>query len=88
MKPDTASQTARYVAMLRAVHQILDRPVVFEDPIAVAISGIQDTSKIEAERHQFDSQFNTRLRAFVVARSRFVEDTLSEAVHQGVVVST
>ena len=84
MKPDTASQTALHVAMLRAVHQVLDNPKVFEDPLAIAITGHQSTAEIQTNRARYESTFHTRLRAFVVARSRLVEDTLSEAVHQGI----
>jgi hypothetical protein len=39
MKPDRPSATAYRVAMRRAAQQILDRPVVLDDPIALRIVG-------------------------------------------------
>ena len=39
MKPNRPSATAYRVAMMRAAHQILDRPLVLDDPIALRIAG-------------------------------------------------
>jgi methyltransferase (TIGR00027 family) len=59
--------------MRRAAHQSLDKPKVFDDPLAVAIAG-RDTS---AEPGSF---FSRALRAFIAARSRYAEDQLASAV--------
>jgi len=61
--------------MRRAAHQVLDRPPVFEDPLAVRILG-QDTGELPVEA--------PGLRAFLAARSRYAEDELANAVARGV----
>jgi len=70
-----ASRTALRVAARRAAHQILDRPPVFEDPLALAVAGTE-TAATEAS--------SPSLRAFLAARSRFAEDELARAVARGV----
>ena len=72
-------------AMLRAAHQLLDNPPVFADPLALRIIG----TEAEGELRKFQDapqtdRPRTGLRAFIAARSRFSEDTLAEAVAQGI----
>jgi len=81
MKEDRPSLTAQRVAVRRAAHQLLDHPKVLEDPIALKIIG--DPSLSEIQSQQPESVTSRHLRAFVVARSRFAEDALSEAVKRG-----
>jgi methyltransferase (TIGR00027 family) len=69
---------------MRAAHQIFDNPKVFEDPIAFSIIGAQGVSNIRSEKRKFESRIHKYLRAIVVARSRFVEDELSEAINRGI----
>ncbi len=64
------------VARRRAMHQILDRPKVFDDPLALRIAGELP------ERPE--GVFGKNLRAFVAARSRFAEDHLALAISRGV----
>jgi methyltransferase (TIGR00027 family) len=64
--------------MRRAAHQLLDRPSVFDDPLAVAIAGA--ASEILADA----SGSSDTLRAFVAVRSRYAEDELAKAVGSGV----
>ena len=73
-----ASRTALRVAARRAAHQILDRPPVFEDPLALAIAGAEAVEKAASETP------SPSLRAFMAARSRFAEDELARAVARGV----
>jgi methyltransferase (TIGR00027 family) len=61
--------------MRRAAHQVLDRPPVFEDPLAVRILG-PDAGALPAEA--------PGLRAFLAVRSRYAEDELANAVARGV----
>jgi methyltransferase (TIGR00027 family) len=75
------SKTAYRVALRRAAHQIVDKPLVFEDPLALKILGPDAESKIAEADDDFISK---SLRAFLVARSRFAEEELSRAVAQGV----
>lgn len=84
MKQDSPSLTAYKVAMMRAAHQILDNPNVFEDPIALPIVGNQGVSEIYSEKRKFKTGLQCYLRAIVVARSRFVEEELSIAFNRGV----
>jgi methyltransferase (TIGR00027 family) len=84
MKPDQPSGTAFRVAMRRAAHQVLDRPLVLDDPIALRIIGPQRAEAIRADPRRYDSGFGRALRLFLVARSRCAEDALARAVAAGV----
>jgi methyltransferase (TIGR00027 family) len=75
------SITAQRAALLRAAHQVLDRPRILEDPLALRIIGAPAETALRA-----DTQRNERLatlRAFVVLRSRYAEDELARAVQSG-----
>jgi len=82
------SRTALRVALRRAAHQLYDaRPLVFEDPIAVAILGphaeqLERTPGRDASRKP--RPYSIGLRAFLVARSRYAEDLLACGVERGV----
>jgi methyltransferase (TIGR00027 family) len=84
MEPNRPSLTAHRVAMLRAAHQILDVPRVFEDPIALRIIGERGAADIAAAPDKYKTALATFLRAFLVARSRYAEDSLSAAIKRGV----
>ena len=84
MKPDQPSRTAFRVALRRAAHQVLDRPPVLDDPIALRIIGPQRAEAIRADPRRYDSGFGRALRLFLVARSRCAEDALARAVADGV----
>lgn len=73
------SRTALAVARHRALHQTLDHPIVFKDPLAVRI--LADIGTLE---NQCNSYRLPRLRAFVAARSRFAEDQLAQSFSSGV----
>ena len=83
MQEGKPSTTAYRVAQRRAAHQLLDRPLVFDDPLAVRIAGVDNPSRRDARA--FDSgRLSKVLRAFFAARSRFAEDQLAAAVDRGV----
>lgn len=83
MQEGKPSITAHRVAQRRAAHQLLDRPLVFEDPLAVRIADADDPAR--RDLRAFDSsRLSKVLRAFFAARSRFAEDQLSAAVNRGV----
>lgn len=84
MKEGSPSRTAYGVALSRAAHQILDLPRVFEDPVALSIIGPKAIGGIRTAESHFNGRFSRYLRAFLVARSRFAEDALAEAVARGV----
>jgi methyltransferase (TIGR00027 family) len=75
------SRTAERVAIRRAAHQLFDRPIVFEDPIALGIVGAEAAARID--RAVEDEPSGLGLRALVVARSRYAEDALARAVVGG-----
>jgi methyltransferase (TIGR00027 family) len=80
MESGRPSRTAFRVAMRRAAHQILDRPPVLDDPIAVPLLGADFAMDREREMHPVARAF----RAFMAVRSRYVEDQLAAAVAEGV----
>jgi methyltransferase (TIGR00027 family) len=85
MQEGQPSKTAFGVARRRAVHQVLDHPpLVLNDPIAVPILGPQVAAEIAADAEKHNNPFALAMRAFMVARSRYAEDHLAEAVAQGV----
>jgi methyltransferase (TIGR00027 family) len=69
-------------ATLRAAHQLLDKPLILRDPIAV---GLVPESSEQAVLATLDEHRNqVALRLFFALRSRFAEDRLAEAAARGV----
>lgn len=80
MIPAEPSRTALRVAMRRAAHQLLDSPPVLEDPIAIRILGPELEAQIRANPARSEaSLYDSYLRAFLAARSRFAEEHLAAA---------
>ncbi len=90
MIPARPSRTALGVARRRAAHQLLDRPLVLDDPLALRIIGAPERAALEERvRRRFppspeQAPVARALRAFLVARSRYAEETLAAAARQGV----
>ncbi|MGP8227295.1 MAG: class I SAM-dependent methyltransferase [Terracidiphilus sp.] len=80
METGRASRTALRVAIRRAAHQIVDRPLVLDDPIAVRLLGPGFDRDMERAMHPVARDF----RLFMASRSRFAEDRLAGAVTKGV----
>ena len=80
MQTGQASKTALRVAIRRAAHQLVEKPRILDDPIAVALIGSGYARDMERAQHKVARDF----RLFMAARSRYVEDRLAEAVAQGV----
>ena len=79
------SATAFRAACRRAAHQLVDRPLILEDPLALPIIGGDRGSAIARdELSRADSPGGTALRLFLAARSRYAEDRLALAVGRGV----
>src|SRR2546428_6551268 len=70
--------------MRRAAHQILDRPLVLDDPIALRIVGHRAEAAIRSDPRHYQSGFARSLRWFLVARNRYAEDALAAGVAAGV----
>ncbi len=78
------SATALRVAVRRAAHQLLDKPLIFEDPLALTIVGGDRGSAVARDEiSRADSAGGAALRAFIAARSRFAEDRIADAVAAG-----
>ena len=83
MQEGKFSRTAHRVATRRAAHQLLDQPIVLDDPLALRIIGSEAAAELRSnpkENHSFARAF----RAFMVARSRYAEDELAQAYLRGV----
>jgi methyltransferase (TIGR00027 family) len=80
-----ASRTAERVAQRRAVHQLLDDPPVFVDPLALHVIERDVAERIRTNPQEFnDSRLAPFLRAAFAVRSRFAEDELTRAVARGI----
>jgi len=79
------SGTAERVAIRRAAHALCDRPVIFDDPLAMRI--LSEEGAAHARREGADQEqhpWMRGLRIFVAARARFAEQELKQAIEQGV----
>lgn len=81
MNEGRPSRTAQRVAVRRAAHQLIDRPLVFEDPFAMRIIGPDAAAATEAKA---ENKISAAFRAFMAVRSRYAEDELKCAVERGV----
>ncbi len=77
------SRSAQRVAALRAVHQLLDEPLVLCDPMALPLLGAPTGAALRDDPFALNDPISRGLRATLVARSRFVEDALSRCVAAG-----
>jgi methyltransferase (TIGR00027 family) len=78
------SWSARWVAELRAVHQLLDDPIIFNDPMALSILGPCAEAHIRNDLSQFNDPITQSIRAGLVVRSRLAEDKLRQSMEFGV----
>ena len=77
------SRSALAVASLRAVHQLLDEPLVFPDPIALPLLGASAGAALRDDLFVLNDPMSRGLRGALVARSMFVEDELARCVAAG-----
>lgn len=78
------SRTLLGAAIRRAEHQVLDTPLVFEDPVILGlVPEVADPAAI-AEFRSLGEPVLTLLRSLFAMRSRFAEDRLAEAARRGV----
>jgi methyltransferase (TIGR00027 family) len=71
-------------ALLRAAHQLLDEPLIFDDPLAVGLVPEASREAILREEPKYRTPVLSVRRAGVVLRSRFAEDRLGAAAARGV----
>ncbi|MBI3676404.1 MAG: class I SAM-dependent methyltransferase [Proteobacteria bacterium] len=84
MEHHQPSRTAQGAALHRAAHQLLDRPLVFEDPLVLRMVGAEAEAALRSGTDPHSGRERRGLRAFLVVRSRYSEDCLSEAYARGV----
>lgn len=75
------SRTAQGTANLRAAHQLVDQPRIFDDPLALRIIGTKWEAAVRARAGQGGM---ASFRPFVAVRSRYAEDELARAVERGI----
>lgn len=80
METGTPSKTAFRVALRRAVHQVLDRPPVLDDAIAVPLLG----AHFQFDRLQEMNPIARAFRAYMAVRSRYAEEQLALSVAKDV----
>ena len=78
------SQTALATALQRAAHQLLENPIVFEDPVSLKILGADRVRWLGMNLARFRTRPSRVMRAFLVARSRYAEDELACAYKRGI----
>jgi methyltransferase (TIGR00027 family) len=81
MQHGQASVTALGAAGHRAAHQVLERGLVFADPLALPILGPDAEGAIALARERPERR---GLRLFIAMRSRFAEDSARRAIEKGV----
>jgi len=70
------------VAVRRAAHQVLDHPLVLEDPFATRILPPEAAAEIGRDPDRESRPFAKAMREFMAVRSRFAEDEFAEAVRR------
>ena len=75
------SRTALGAAYHRAAHQVLEQGIIFTDPLAVRILGVDAEAAL---REATNDPSRRMMRLFVAVRTRFAEDSLAAAVARGV----
>jgi methyltransferase (TIGR00027 family) len=84
MQEGRASRTASRVALRRAAHQLLDVPLVFDDPLALKVIRWDAAELLRNNPAHFERGRLTKyLRAFLAVRSRIAEDVVAEEISKG-----
>jgi methyltransferase (TIGR00027 family) len=81
---DGRSVTAERAATLRALHQLIDDPLVLDDPVVLRLLSPERVAWLRANPGALDDPPRRALRAFIALRSRYAEDILAAAVAEGV----
>lgn len=85
MKAGVASSTAISTAALRAAHLLLfDAPKIFEDTLALDLTGLETRENLRAFLHKRPLPDLERVSAYFALRHRFSEDRLWQALKRGV----
>jgi methyltransferase (TIGR00027 family) len=71
------------VARQRAAHQLLDRPLVLDDPVALTILGSDEEQSLRDNLDKFNHPMSMGMRSSVVIRSRLADDLWEDAIERG-----
>ncbi|MBV8618219.1 MAG: SAM-dependent methyltransferase [Curvibacter sp.] len=75
--------SALMVALQRAAHQLIDRPLVLEDPVALTILGEARLQTLQADLDRYRHPMALGMRSNVVVRSRLAADLWAQAAAGG-----
>ncbi|HVN29996.1 MAG TPA: SAM-dependent methyltransferase [Candidatus Binataceae bacterium] len=97
MEEGKPSATAIFCAMVRAAHLLWDQPPrIFEDTLALQLSGCASEAALKAQMDQFDAEFGRitspdfgrtarrLMTTAIITRGRYLEDEVDRAVRRGV----
>ncbi|WP_447800635.1 class I SAM-dependent methyltransferase [Pseudomonas kilonensis] len=84
VRDDIPKPSARMTATLRAAHQLLDMPLILDDPLALAILGPTQEAEMRADPERHSNPVSNVMRATMAVRSRLAEDSWLQAQRQGV----
>jgi methyltransferase (TIGR00027 family) len=80
MREGQPSRTAERVALERAAHQLLDSPLLLDDPLALRVISEQHRLDLEQHPQRHDrSPLSRPMRALVVVRTRIAEHELADS---------
>lgn len=80
---DSPKPSARTTAVLRAAHQLLDAPLILDDPLALTILGPGQEADLRADPGRYSNPVADVMRATMAVRSRLAEDNWRQAWQQG-----
>ncbi|VWD22025.1 MerR family transcriptional regulator [Burkholderia lata] len=76
--------SALMVATQRAAHQLLDRPLVLDDPVALTVLGAAEAQALRDNLDKFRQPMTVGMRSTVVVRSRLADDVWVDAIERGI----
>ena len=83
-RDDSPKPSARMTATLRAAHQLLDMPLILDDPLALTILGPAQEAEMRADPGRHSNPVSNVMRVTMAVRSRLAEDIWRQAQRQGV----
>ncbi|WP_205169023.1 class I SAM-dependent methyltransferase, partial [Burkholderia sp. LMG 13014] len=75
--------SALMVATQRAAHQLLDRPLVLDDPVALTVLGTDEAQALRDNLDKYRQPMTVGMRSTVVVRSRLADDVWADAIERG-----
>lgn len=79
---NNAKPSSQAVAVWRALHQLLENPAIFNDPVALTILG-DAKADVMSKLESYQDPLSTAMRIAIAVRSRFAEDEREKAFQAG-----